>query len=56
MDFSLVTLWLATQNWKLVAGMSVFFMLVLIWASRYPGTLEEAERRIANGEKLGWLK
>jgi uncharacterized membrane protein YbaN (DUF454 family) len=56
MDFSLVTVWFATQNWKLVAGMSVFFALVLIWASRYPGSLEEAERRKSNGEKLGWLK
>jgi hypothetical protein len=56
MDFSLVAMWLATQNWKLVAGMSVFFALVLIWASRYPGTAEEAERRKAAGEKLGWIK
>jgi uncharacterized membrane protein YbaN (DUF454 family) len=56
MDFSLVTVWFATHNWKAVAGMSVFFALILIWASRYPGSLEEAERRKANGEKIGWLK
>jgi uncharacterized membrane protein YbaN (DUF454 family) len=36
MDASLVIMWFATQNWKAVAGMSVFFALVLIWANRYP--------------------
>jgi uncharacterized membrane protein YbaN (DUF454 family) len=38
MDASLVIMWFATQNWKAVAGMSVFFALVLIWANRYPTT------------------
>jgi hypothetical protein len=28
----------------------------MIWASRYPGSKEEAERRKAEGKKLGWLK
>jgi len=28
MDMSLVILWFATQNWKAVAGMSVFFALI----------------------------
>ena len=56
MDASLVILWFATQNWKAVAGMSVFFALVLIWASRYPSTKEESDRRKAAGEKIGWLK
>ena len=56
MDASLVMMWFATHNWKAVAGMSVFFALVLIWASRYPGTKEESDRRKAAGEKIGWLK
>lgn len=56
MDLSVVALWLATHNWKAVAGMSIFFALVLIWASRYPSTKEESDRRKAAGEKLGWLK
>ena len=53
---SLVIMWFATQNWKAVAGMGVFFALVLLWASRYPSTKEESDRRKAAGEKLGWLK
>jgi hypothetical protein len=56
MDASLVILWFATQNWKAVAGMSVFFALILIWASRYPTTIEESDRRKAAGEKIGWFK
>ena len=56
MDFSLITIWFATHNWKLVAGLSVFFALILIIMNRYPNTQEEAERRKAAGEKIGWLK
>ena len=56
MDFSLVLFYLATQNWKATAGMGVFFALIILWASRLPGSREEAERRKAAGEKLGWFK
>jgi uncharacterized membrane protein YbaN (DUF454 family) len=56
MDASLVILWFATQNWKAVAGMGVFFALVLLWASRYPSKKEESDRRKAAGEKIGWFK
>ena len=56
MDASLVIFYLATQNWKATLGMGVFFALVLIWASRYPGSKEESDRRKAAGEKLGWFK
>ena len=56
MDASLVIMWFATNNWKAVAGMSIFFALCILWASRFPGSREEAERRKASGEKLGWFK
>ena len=56
MDASLVIMWFATNNWKAVAGMSIFFALCIIWASRFPGSREEADRRKAAGEKLGWFK
>lgn len=55
MDASLIILWFATNNWKAVAGMGVFFALILIWASRLPGSREEAQRRKDAGEKLGWF-
>ena len=56
MDISLVLFYLATQNWKATLGMGVFFALILIWASRYPSTKEESDRRKAAGKKIGWLK
>lgn len=56
MDASLVIMWFATHNWKAVAGMSVMFALILLWASRYPATKEESDRRKAAGEKIGWFK
>ena len=56
MDASLVIMWFATHNWKACAGMAVTFAVILFWAHRYPGSKEEAERRRASGEKLGWFK
>jgi uncharacterized membrane protein YbaN (DUF454 family) len=56
MDASLIILWFATYNWKAVAGMGVFFALILIWASKLPGSKEEAQRRKDAGEKMGWFK
>jgi uncharacterized membrane protein YbaN (DUF454 family) len=56
MDVSLVIFWFATQNWKATLGMGIFFALIILWASRLPGSIEEAERRKEAGEKLGWFK
>jgi len=56
MDFSLVLIYWRTGNWKLCLGLSIFFALIILWASRLPGSRAEAERRIAAGEKLGWFK
>lgn len=56
MDVSLVIFWFATQNWKATMGMGIFFALIILWASRLPGSIEEAERRKEAGQKLGWFK
>ena len=56
MDVSLVIFWFATQNWKATMGMGIFFTLIIIWASRLPGSIEEADRRKEAGEKLGWFR
>lgn len=34
----------------------IFMLFVAIWAWRFPGSVEEHQRRIDNGEKIGWLK
>ncbi len=35
---------------------SVFMAVVALWAWRFPGSIAEHQRRIDNGEKVGWLK
>lgn len=55
MDASLIITWFATHNWRLVAGMTVFFALVLVWALGYPSTRAESDRRKAQGQRLGWF-
>ena len=56
MSSSLAFLWFSTGNIKAVAWSGGFMALVAIWAWRYPGSVEEQERRVAAGEKIAWLK
>lgn len=39
-----------------VISTAVFMALVAIWAWRFPGSVQEYDRRIIEGEKIGWLK
>jgi uncharacterized membrane protein YbaN (DUF454 family) len=40
-----------------VVGYAAFtFALIVIWAFRYPGSVEEYDRRVKEGKKIGWLK
>ena len=56
MASSLAFLWFTTENIKAVAWSGGFMLLVAIWAWRYPSTIKEHNRRLAYGEKIGWLK
>ena len=56
MSSSLVFLWFTTGNPKAVAWSGAFMALVAIWAWRYPGSVEEQERRLAAGEKIAWIR
>jgi len=56
MDFSLILIYWRTGNWKLCLGLGIFFALIILWASRLPGSKEESDRRKAAGEKLGWFR
>ena len=56
MTTSLVFFFLTTANVAATSYMAITFALIVIWATRYPGSQAEAERRIAAGEKIGWLK
>jgi hypothetical protein len=38
-----------------VVSTAVFMALVAVWAWRFPGSVEEYDKRIANGKKVGWF-
>ena len=56
MTSSVLFLWFTTENIKAVMWSGGFMALVAIWAWRYPGTINEYDRRIEQGKKIAWLK
>ena len=56
MTSSLVVFFLTVANVKATIYMAITFALIIGWATRYPGSRDEAERRIKAGKKIGWLK
>jgi hypothetical protein len=34
---------------------AIFMACVAVWAWRYPSSVEEHDRRIAEGRKIGWF-
>lgn len=56
MSLSLVLMY--TGGVKLIGIIStaVFMALVAVWACRYPNSVEEHDRRKAEGKRIGWLK
>jgi uncharacterized membrane protein YbaN (DUF454 family) len=39
-----------------IISTAVFMAIVAVWAWRFPGSVQEHQRRIDSGEKIGWLK
>ena len=39
-----------------IISTAIFMALVAVWACRYPNSVEEHDRRKAEGRKIGWLK
>ena len=56
MASSLAFLWFSTGNLAAVAWSGSFMALVAVWAWRYPSTLEEHQRRVDAGERIGWIR
>ena len=56
MASSLAFLWFTTYNVAACLWSGGFMALVAIWAWRYPGSVDEWQRRIYAGEKIAWLK
>ena len=40
---------------KGVVYTGIFMLFVAVWAWRWPGSVEEHDRRIAEGRKIGWF-
>ena len=56
MASSLAFLWFSTENIKAVRWSGGFMALVALWAWRYPGSVEEQERRVKEGKRIAWIK
>ena len=39
-----------------IISTACFMALVAVWAWRFPGSVEEHQRRVDAGKKIGWLK
>lgn len=39
-----------------IISTAIFMAIVATWAWRYPSSVQEYDRRIIEGEKVGWLK
>jgi hypothetical protein len=56
MSLSLILMFTGGVPTRGIVYTAMFMALVAIWAWRFPGSVEEHQRRIDNGEKVGWLK
>tara|TARA_B110000259_G_scaffold52347_1_gene61644 strand:+ start:1920 stop:2327 length:408 start_codon:yes stop_codon:yes gene_type:complete len=55
MCLSLISM-LFTLPLRIVGYAAFTFLLICIWAFRYPGSVEEYNKRIKEGKKIGWFK
>ena len=56
MSLSLVLMYTGGVKPIGVISTAIFMALVAIWAWRFPGSVEEWQRRTDNNERIGWLK
>ena len=56
MGISLIIMLLTLPDWKKVLLIAFFMLACLVWAWRFPETVEEWERRHSLGQKIGWFK
>jgi len=56
MTSSLIIMWFTGVKLIGILSTAVFMAIVAVWAWRFPGSVEEHQRRIDNGKKVGWIK
>lgn len=55
MSLSLVLMYTGGVPMRGVISTAIFMACVAVWAWRYPSSVEEHDRRIADGRKVGWF-
>lgn len=55
MSSSLIIMWFTGVKPVGILSTAIFMCIVAVWAWRYPSSVEEHDKRIANGKKIGWL-
>jgi hypothetical protein len=55
MIISLISMYF-TLPLRIVGYAAFTFILIGVWAFRYPGSVEEYDRRKKEGKKIGWRK
>jgi uncharacterized protein len=56
MSLSLILMWIGGVKPVGIISTAVFMALVAVWAWKFPGSVEEWQRRKDNNEKIGWIK
>ena len=55
MSSSLAIMFFTNVPTRGIAYTGIFMLCVAVWAWRWPGSVEEHDRRITNGKKIGWF-
>jgi len=55
MSTSLLIMWFTGVKPIGIISTAVFMAIVAVWAWRWPGSVTEYEKRIADGRKIGWF-
>ena len=55
MSSSLVIMWFTGVKPIGILSTGIFMLLVAVWAWRFPGSVEEHDKRIEEGRKIGWF-
>ena len=56
MTTSLMIMWLTSVPVRGIIYTALFMLCVAIWAWRFPSSIEEYDRRVAAGKRIGWIK
>ena len=56
MCVSLAVMWFTTGNLVAIYWTGAFMALVVIWGWRYPGSEDEWQRRVDQGNRIAWLR